>query len=111
MAGVTFTSRKGEVLTALKANTRKGLQAASIEVASEAKRLTPVDTGRLRSSLGWNVSDLTAVIGTNVEYAPFVHENMDARHVVGQAKFLETAARSKADRVQQLIQRALEGRL
>lgn len=41
------------------------------------RKLTPVDTGRLRNSINWrsfqgNPTGFTAVIGTNVEYAPFV---------------------------------------
>lgn len=49
-------------------------KAALVETA--AKRLCPVDTGNLRSSithvLGVDGQGLYADIGTNVEYAPFV---------------------------------------
>lgn len=41
-----------------------------------AKRLVPVDTGRLRSSISWRLGQtatgLFVEIGTNVEYAAFV---------------------------------------
>ena len=39
-----------------------------------AKRLCPVDTGRLRNSIthALNVSSGEVVVGTNVEYAPYV---------------------------------------
>lgn len=48
----------------------------SIRVESAAKRLAPVDTGRLRSSitheLATDTQGLHGRIGTNVEYAPYV---------------------------------------
>lgn len=37
-----------------------------------AKSLCPVDTGRLRSSISYEVEDLTVRIGSDVEYAIYV---------------------------------------
>jgi len=49
---------------------------ASMLVAREAKRLSPVDTGRLRASITPDVRKVSSgyegVIGSNVEYAPYV---------------------------------------
>lgn len=47
---------------------------AALEIQSTAKQLAPVDTGRLRNSIATEYADggLTARIGTNVEYAPYV---------------------------------------
>lgn len=63
-----FTSTSGEVA--------KDLQRRALKVEGAAKRLCPVDTGRLRSSItnaiGHDEQGLVAVIGTNVEYAAFV---------------------------------------
>jgi len=46
------------------------------DIVNAAKILAPVDTGRLRASIGWTIgttsSGLFAEVGTNVEYAPFV---------------------------------------
>lgn len=57
--------------------------AAKIETA--AKTHCPVDTGRLRSSINWRLEFyggvLTAIIGTNVEYAIYVHEG--TRYMTG----------------------------
>lgn len=48
----------------------------AVRVERLAKRLCPVDTGRLRTSITWRLArdarGLLAIIGTNVEYAPFV---------------------------------------
>ena len=50
----------------------KVLEKACILVENEAKRKCPVDTGQLRASITHNVSEGTGVVGTNVEYAPYV---------------------------------------
>lgn len=45
-------------------------------VEGRAKRLAPVDTGRLRSSISTEMVSRdtpTARVGTNVKYAPYVH--------------------------------------
>jgi HK97 gp10 family phage protein len=54
----------------------RDLARRSVQVESAAKRLAPVDTGRLRSSisreLGEDTDGLVARVGTNVDYAPHV---------------------------------------
>lgn len=75
-------------------------QEAQIEM-TEAKRRTPVDTGLLRASgnvleperEGRRVS-VTLVFGT--DYAVYVHENLEAFHKVGQARFLASVLEESA---------------
>lgn len=54
----------------------RDLQRRAIKVEGAAKRLCPVDTGRLRASithaLDRDGEGLLAVVGTDVEYAAFV---------------------------------------
>lgn len=66
-------------------------------IMTEAKLRTPVDTGALRASgqvtppsvTGTHVT-ITLGFGNNaVGYAIYVHENLTARHPVGEAKYLE----------------------
>lgn len=63
-----FTSPDGEIA--------RDLQRRALQVDRAAKQGCPVDTGRLRSSItneiGQDGEGLVAVIGTNVEYAPYV---------------------------------------
>lgn len=40
--------------------------------------------------------DVAVIVGYTANYALFVHENLEARHPVGQAKFLEQPARQNA---------------
>lgn len=70
---------------------------AQIEKA-ESMRRTPVDTGALRAShevsdpvvSGRDISVTISVGGVAAPYAVYVHENLEAFHPVGQAKFLES---------------------
>lgn len=70
---------------------------AEIEM-TEAKRRTPVDTGALRASGhvsdpeidGKNISVSLGFGGPAADYAFYVHEDLDAFHPVGQAKYLES---------------------
>jgi HK97 gp10 family phage protein len=63
--------------------------AAKVETA--AKTRCPVDTGRLRSSINWRMElegdKLVAIIGTNVEYAIYVHEG--TKYMPGRPFLLE----------------------
>jgi len=48
----------------------------------------------------------TVVVGCTQRYALFVHENLQARHPVGQAKFLETPARQQAGALAEIVRKA-----
>ena len=51
---------------------QEGLEKACLIVEADAKRNAPVDDGQLRQSITHKVSEFEGVIGTNVEYAPYV---------------------------------------
>jgi hypothetical protein len=54
----------------------RALQVILTKAENAAKRRCPVDTGRLRASIGTRIErdglGIVGVIGTNVEYAPYV---------------------------------------
>lgn len=87
---------------------------AEIEMA-EAKRRTPVDTGVLRGSgyvddptLRLNVHRIEVGFGgAAAEYAVVVHEDMDAFHPVGQAKYLESVLKESAPYLAERIGRRI----
>jgi hypothetical protein len=77
---------------------------AEIE-ATESKRRTPVDLGNLRASIHVegpdklsNGSVTVAIVagGPAAPYALYVHENLEAYHTVGQAKFIESTLKESA---------------
>lgn len=78
-------------------------QEAQIEM-TESKRRVPVDTGTLRASgfvaepvrKGRNISVTLSYGGAAEDYAIPVHENLEAFHRIGQAKYLESVLNESA---------------
>jgi hypothetical protein len=70
----------------------------------ECRARTPVDTGNLVNTVktfgpefrGNQVLAGTTAGGPEAPYAPIVHEDLDAHHRVGQAKFIESVYRESA---------------
>lgn len=85
----------------------RALEAIGIEAEGDAKELCPVDTGRLRNSITHAVDDgeKAAVIGTNVEYALYVHERTSKRK--GQP-FLTDAVNQNADKYRKIFETAMK---
>ncbi len=77
MAGVSVkvTSYKDERLKEISTQLKKGMTKACLLVERDAKINSPVDTGRLRSSITNRLeveeNQLVGIVGTNVEYASF----------------------------------------
>jgi len=65
---IQITDNSGEILRALEEKTKAALEGVGIQAEGFAKRLTPVDTGRLRNSITHAVRGDDVYIGTNVEY-------------------------------------------
>ena len=92
---VVFTSHAKEALSAEQASRKKSLELIGGKAESYAKKLCPVDTGRLRNSITHQQYDEnTEVIGSNVEYAPYVelgHHTSGGKFIAGKP-FLKPAA-------------------
>lgn len=79
---------------------------------SAAKKLCPVDTGRLRNSIthAINSAGRWVIIGTNVEYAEYVHEPVrlpNGKTRPGQP-FLRDAAQSNYERFKSIVKKHLQ---
>lgn len=63
-----------EVTTEGRAIAAREVMRSTLNIQAGAKKRAPVDTGRLRNSIATEIErdGLTGVVGTNVEYAPFV---------------------------------------
>lgn len=83
MAQVSFHSNLGEIGKATDAQLKVAAEIIGGMAESYAKQLCPVDTGNLRNSITHSTEDNghTVVIGSNVEYAPYVE--------LGTGKFAE----------------------
>lgn len=60
------------------------------------------DAKKLRSSKNHGV-DTEVIVGFTQNYAIYVHENLAARHPVGNAKFLEGPARRRKKEIMEMI--------
>ena len=68
-------------LAAAELDMREPMTRIVLTVEGKAKRVTPVDTGTLRRSITHRVESAgeRGVVGTNVEYAPIVHDGAPGR--------------------------------
>ena len=69
---VDYKDNSEQVLSAMEKAIKNGLEAIGLTAERHAKKITPVDTGRLRNSISHATDKEAAYIGTNVEYAAFV---------------------------------------
>lgn len=97
-----------EIVKAIGTTLARALEAVGIQAEGDSKKICPVDTGRLRNSITHTIDagDMTAVIGTNVEYALYVHEGTHGRK--GQP-FLVDAVTQNKDKYRRIIEKMLEG--
>lgn len=68
-----------------------GLNKAGQLITRESQAICPVDTGRLRDSMQYQVDIDSVAVGTDVEYAPYVHEGT---YKMAARPYLEIAAYS-----------------
>lgn len=110
-------------------NIERGLTAVGVQLEGYAVSLCPVDTGRLKGSITFDVRDNTVYIGTNVEYAPYVEygtgagvggrptpwKYQDANghwHTTTGSKpqpFIRPAVQNHLDEYQQILEQYLRG--
>ena len=105
---VKFVSYAKDVLSAEDRARARALETIGGKAESYAKKLCPVDTGRLRNSITHQqYDDHTEVIGTNVEYAPYVElGTVRNKHP---KPFLRPAAENHTAEYKEIIRREMEG--
>lgn len=85
-----------EVLAQIDSLLEQKLKEACVLVQDTAKQNCPVDTGRLQGSITYQVEGKEGVVGTNVEYAPYVEAGtykMAGKH------YLQNAGDSNRQRI------------
>lgn len=85
-----------EILAKLDSLIEQKLKEACVMVQDTAKQNCPVDTGRLQGSISYSVDGKEGIVGSNVEYAPYVEGGtykMAARH------FLQNAGDSNREKI------------
>lgn len=103
----TMKDNTDEVLSALEEAKKRGLEAIGLVAEGHAKKITPVDTGRLqlRNSISHATDDEAAYIGTNVEYAPYVELGARGRQGV---HMLKRAATEHTDEYKRIMEDSMK---
>ena len=96
-----------EVSAGMLAAYARALEKVGLAAEGYAKSLCPVDTGRLRNSITHQVSaeELAAVIGTNVEYGPYVELGTSAHKA---QPFLTPAAQNHGSEYRAILESELK---
>lgn len=97
----------GEVLAELKRRIPVALEKCGLVAEGYSKRLCPVDTGRLRNSITHTMEgEDTEILGTNVEYAPYVE--MGTSRTRSQP-FIKPAVADHINQYKQIMEDVLKG--
>jgi len=105
---VKIESHSAEVIEDMKGKLHNWLEAVGLDASSTAASVAPVDTGRLKNSISYQVVDAenSVYIGTNVEYAPY-QEFGTSRGVAGK-HFIQFGATAHADEYKNLLENELK---
>lgn len=95
--GITVTpplENVGKAISLIKlgAALQRGVEKFAFNIERESKKETPVDTGRLRSSIFTDIGTLRAKIAPNVIYAGWIHDGKMTRG--GRTIFLKGRGRA-----------------
>lgn len=96
------------VAEAIPAAIARALEKCGLVAEGYAKAACPVDTGRLRNSITYEVrpGEGEVYVGTNVEYAPYVEDG--TRHRDG-VRFLRKAAEEHGAEYRRILESELRG--
>ena len=106
MSGVIFKDNSALALDTLRAAKEAALEEIGLAAEGFAKKLCPVDTGRLRNSISHATSGDDEYIGTNVEYAPYVELGT---HRTPAQPYLKPAVAEHRDTYVAIIKRHMRG--
>lgn len=103
----TVLSNLNSEIAKIEGASMDGLMEAGMKIQASSQQRAPVDTGNLKGSAYTRkarVGGKSVEIGYTANYAIYVHENLEARHTVGQAKFLESALRDNEAKIIDIVQ-------
>lgn len=113
VVSIKITDNVDLVKRSTQASINAALEAIGAHIADEAAdelENTPrrVDTGNLKNSISHNVnsSENAVYVGTNVEYAPYVHEGTRR---MAPNRFLKNAVEHNADQIKGWFEENLDG--
>jgi hypothetical protein len=115
---IEMQQRLKRMAASIKFEAARALYEEALIEMEEAKKRTPVDTGALRDS---GIVDLPQILNESIsvklhfgstppsnKYALFVHEDLEAFHPVGEAKFLESTLQESAPYMKERVARRID---
>lgn len=93
-----------KAMETVKENLGQRLAQACVLVVDDAKVECPVDTGRLQGSITYEVEGTDGYVGSNVEYAPYVHEGTSK---MAARPFLMNAIEKNKNKIAELFKGAV----
>jgi len=85
------------------------LEQQALLILDDAKRRAPVDTGNLRNSGHVEPRSGGVAVVFDTPYAVQVHEDLNANHAHGEARFLAKAVAKRRNRIAREVARELRG--
>ncbi len=86
----------------------QAMTALTFQVKKLSMKKTPIDHGYLRSATFTRLmrssdSGIKGVVFNTADYSLYVHEDLKAKHTVGESKFLEKAANEVRPKAKQVL--------
>lgn len=93
----------------IRGRTTRGIRESLLVIKGKSQDKTPIDTGNLVGSHYTEVGTIgknpVGEVGVTADYGIFVHEDLEARHTVGEAKYLENAVRESKSEILDIIRK------
>jgi len=90
----------------IKGALKRAIRKSALLVERYSKMRSPVDTGRLRSSIRTTINELTATVNPTVDYAIYVHDG--TRYMTGRP-FMRLGAEDAEDKIRAVFNREIKG--
>lgn len=103
---VKIIDNHDKVIKALQQQMHDALEDAGKQAVKHAKSTVPVDTGKLKNSIDYSVSDDNVKIGTDVEYGKYVELGSINNHTA--SHFLLNAMQNNTSEYKQTIENHLK---
>lgn len=103
---VKIIDNHDKFIKALQQQLRAALEDAGQQAVAHAKATVPVDTGNLKNSIDYDVSDDKLKVGTDVEYGKYVELGSAHNHTA--SHFLLNAMQNHTSEYEQTIENHLK---
>lgn len=108
MANMQFEIKSDNIQQAIKdkdERVERALVQIGLMMERYAQSICPVDTGRLRSSITNDHDDTSVIVGTNVEYAPYVEYGTSRQRA---QPYLKPSVQDHLDEYKSIIENSLK---